>query len=572
MATNLLRRAWPAVAVLAALASTGGTDGTCGGAGTEDPQAGACAAAAECVGLPHVACLGDWTCEAGACRWVCDMPPPTGCRTEADCEGGAHDLCMGQWVCRADGTCAWNCDTEPVDCVVDADCATADGAARAPQDVACEGTLTCQMGRCVWTCVGPPWQCTADSDCGKGQACVNGACQAVVTDCVVSGCSGEICAATSLDSTCQWLDWYKCLSLTTCGRRADGSCGWDVNAAFLQCRDGGGVACASNQDCRNDRNLCPDAATCDVACIDGVCVQQACVPTAETCNGIDDDCNGIVDDGCTVTRDCYTDADCAVGQECDHTGYAEAPGCCVPLPDGTGCPADYPLCPGVCVGIPVPCTANDECGVGQVCVAGTCTTPTPPACTPVKPGSHGACKMVVGWIFDGQQCVLEGGCTCEPDCAAVFAGQKDCEAACGSTSACTMDADCGKGEACMNGQCVRYCVPAVETCNGIDDDCNGIVDDGCEGATCAGDYDCPDGFYCAGILCGNGWCSGNCKALPACTVVKPYSHGTCEMMLGVIFDGKQCVSESGCSCGNDCAAFFADLPTCWRSCNAWPPD
>ncbi|MFA6095951.1 MAG: Gmad2 immunoglobulin-like domain-containing protein, partial [Candidatus Paceibacterota bacterium] len=54
-------------------------------------------------------------------------------------------------------------------------------------------------------------------------------------DCVVSGCSGEICADTEMMSACMYKPEYACYAKASCGRRGDGTCGWTKTAEYNAC-------------------------------------------------------------------------------------------------------------------------------------------------------------------------------------------------------------------------------------------------------------------------------------------------------------------------------------------------
>ncbi len=59
-------------------------------------------------------------------------------------------------------------------------------------------------------------------------------------DCVVSGCSGQLCGAEPMDSDCAWYDEYACYqdeAITTCGCN-DGVCGWAETDALDACLGG----------------------------------------------------------------------------------------------------------------------------------------------------------------------------------------------------------------------------------------------------------------------------------------------------------------------------------------------
>jgi len=72
-------------------------------------------------------------------------------------------------------------------------------------------------------------------------------------------------------------------------------------------------------------------------------VTSTCLPSAETCNNIDDDCNGIIDNGCDDDIDNYCDADIAIvgtpnictlgGNDCNDNNKAVHPGITEPSCD-----------------------------------------------------------------------------------------------------------------------------------------------------------------------------------------------------------------------------------------------
>jgi hypothetical protein len=133
-----------------------------------------------------------------------------------------------------------------------------------------------------------------------------------------------------------------------------------TNGACAQVRMGeSGKPCTNDADCMSGVCLSLDngLAVCTELCADaGICVpgwmcgsEQGetgdvclCTPSAEICDGKDNDCNGIVDDEptvdeacaqsngtgsvctngmCSTTEGCQSDADCVAGQTCDTTTH-----------------------------------------------------------------------------------------------------------------------------------------------------------------------------------------------------------------------------------------------------------
>lgn len=246
--------------------------GTCGdGAACECTSAcngGACAESCGCVPLPM--CWADEDCKPGStcvCSSGCGpigggpTPAPVPCLMNCWCEPAAPecvaDIDCGKGCSCVGGACV--CEPPPPTdvCYIDADCG---------KGCTCVTDYTkCIMIQCMGTCQcdepPPPvtGDCMSDSDCAAGQACSGeclpcascpmcavccGMCEdtAPPTTCQVSGCSGQICAAEAMATTCEWKAEYACYGLTKCGSFGpNGGCGWAQTPEFLSCMKNGGM-------------------------------------------------------------------------------------------------------------------------------------------------------------------------------------------------------------------------------------------------------------------------------------------------------------------------------------------
>lgn len=269
---------------------------------------------------------------------------------------------------------------------------------------------------------------------------------------------------------------------------------------------------AETGECSSDAN-CTDRPT---SCFSGACVSGTCEYTAlaDTCF-IDDACfqTGQEEPGdrCKVcnpalTTEGFVNKACAAGEVCDApTGECidankvgpgepcvsvddclnDAP--CVPTPDGSVCSAGCTLdgdCPtgltcgpdGACVDATVnlcrPCNLDSECAglgvLGARCVqfsggAGSfCGT----AC-----GAGGACPTGYSCLDSdgaGEQCVPDSGAC---DCSALAVSQ-GASTACG-VGLCNGTATCEAGglSECVGSE------PVAEVCDGVDNNCDGRVDE-----------------------------------------------------------------------------------------------
>jgi hypothetical protein len=316
-------------------------------------------------------------------------------------------------------------------------------------------------------------------------------------------------------------------SCTPEGRSRD--CGSNVGACRVGsqvCLGGEWTACTggtapTTEICDGQDNDCDDAddegcpcttgATRSCGSVVGQCVagQQQCVlgvwshctgntpPTPEECDGIDNDCNGAVDEGCpcagSETRACGIETGvCTRGQQtCQSSRWgicadqvAPSPEVCDGLDnDCNGKADDGFACTRGASG--VACTTT--CGsTGTGACTGTCTPPLPADCTPPAETCNGLDDDCNGKADDGFACVRgASGIACTTTCGSLGTGT--------CTLACALPAPAD-------------CTPPAETCNGLDDDCDGLVDNGsnaCGGACPIGPLsvacdspddldDCPD--------------------------------------------------------------------------------
>jgi glucose/arabinose dehydrogenase len=221
----------------------------------------------------------------------------------------------------------------------------------------------------------------------------------------------------------------------------------------------------------------------------------SCVPTAEVCDGVDNDCDGNVDEDLGQTT-------CGLGI-CEVTTancIGGVPQSCTPGPP------DAEICDGVdnnCDGV-IDDLGQTTCGLG-ICEVTTdnCVGGVPQTCTPGPPDTE---------ICDG----VDNDC----DGATDDLGQTTCGL--GICEVTTENCIGGASQTCIPG------IPGIETCNGFDDDCDGTVDDGNPGSggacttgllgVCSdGTYQCQGGaLVCLGSSPSSEICDGqdnNCDGI-----------------------------------------------------------
>ena len=262
---------------------------------------------------------------------------------------------------------------------------------------------------------------------------------------------GFVASAGDCDDTCA--DCHPGAAEVCDGR--DNDCDGSVDQTFA-CVPGAMVGCTTG---------CGTAGmgACTAAC--AIPSGAECAPPAELCNGADDDCDGAIDDGFS----CAAGATAVCTTSCGSLGTGACTSACEPA-EPSACAPPAETCNGMdddCDGAPddgfacalgasVSCTTS--CGTtGSGACTSACAIPSGAACTPPAEVCNGVDDDCDGTRDEGFACAAGQSASCTTSCGST------------GTGTCT--------SACMPAAPSACALPA-ETCNGIDDDCDGLIDDG----------------------------------------------------------------------------------------------
>ena len=239
-----------------------------------------------------------------------------------------------------------------------------------------------------------------------------------------------------------------------------------------------GLTCVDTASDPLNCGECGQNCTGNQTCEAGVCVGDPCPPGETLCRDV---CVNLdVDAGnCGICG-----AECAAGETCVN-------GECVV--DGVVCDSHLTDCNGVCVDL---MTDIHNCGA----CAHACQPSGPCASTVCSSGSCQQEFLTAGTpcsTFENESGTCDGDGTCIPTIQECQPGDTE---TCG-VGACEVTVECQDGTMppCTPGE------PQAETCNGLDDDCDGQVDNVDPGAlihlgfcgacfmTCAAGESCIDG-------------------------------------------------------------------------------
>lgn len=400
---------------------------------------------------------------------------------DASTDSGARCARYG-FVCSASAPCCDGMSCQQGVCAPTNYCIPAGAFCTSTAGGCCAG-LSCQSNACrssTPSCVALGAACSASNPCCGTARCTSGRCQDCApnrTDCTTdSQCCSGYCRAGFCDTrptagSCLTIDTSQSISCRTVSDCCADSDRCIYTRGSERCCRAIGNTCRSTLDCcgatrcvsgrcqaRSLGESCENHSDCTSGmCANDRCSATACVPEGTDCWGAGRGCcpgymcfGGLCRIDTVSGRLCKNvGASCTHSEECCFPGNCSASGRCEDsISCGIGgerCTASSQCCSGSCSGgtctTLVACgAAGDHCGAGLggccaglSCIAGTCSTPTPPPTCSVDGASCAS-----------QICCAGLGCM-SGTCRAVSA----CS---GEGAACSATQPCCSG-ACQSGRC-----------------------------------------------------------------------------------------------------------------------
>ena len=290
--------------------------------------------------------------------------------------------------------------------------------------------------------------------------------------------------------------------------------GTEALAAFV-CPGGHGCACTSDADCSVSGLCVTDASgakVCSTPCPSGSC------PDGLTCKAVS---TAKKPGGWCVAKRGFLCDPCTKSSDCRALGHADA--ACV----------HYGALGRFCG---VQCQGDSDCGAGFACKASQ--------------------SVDVGIV---QQCVkVDGGalgtCGCSPRATA-----DKLETVCG-TATCAGKRSCGE----VGLSACDATATTAESCNGVDDDCDGLTDEGANGqGLCNDSNPCTSDTCDLAKGCQHAPTSQPCNADGSlCTANDKCEGGKCQPGAALVCDDGNACTDDTCVAATGCVVTLGDGKGC----------
>ncbi|QDG49602.1 hypothetical protein FIV42_02260 [Persicimonas caeni] len=355
------------------------------------------------------------------------------------CSGGGWGTCENEVTPDSDETCGDGVDND-CDGTVDQGCG-------------CDFNSSSE-GVCANGQIDDAGNCSAPASYEASEASCDGLdndCDGVIDEgcaCDFNGSTDGVCAGSTIDAngTCQQPANYEATETSCdgfdndCDGQSDEGCGCNYNGVAVGVCSGGNVG----------PNGCEAPSTYEA--------------TETSCDTLDNDCDGVVDEGCACDFNGSTDGVCA-GSTIGANGTCQQP-------------ADYEATETSCDGLDNDCdgvadvgcqcdyngASDGVCSGGTIDSTGTCQAPSDYSSTELCDGVDNNC--------DGQ---TDEGCTCQNGATQSCYSGPSGTAGVGECQSGTQTCSSGNW-----GSCSNEITPGTETCDGVDNDCDGQTDEGCQ--------------------------------------------------------------------------------------------